>query len=151
MRDRFTEALRDAMRAGDKRRVSTIRLIQAAIKDKDIEARGHNRGHATEDEIIAVLHKMVKQRQEAAEIFEKAKRHDLAKQEREEMAIVQSYLPAQMSEADTRAAIAAAVKESGAASAKDMGRVMAFLKQNYAGRMDMHMASGLVKQALSQG
>jgi uncharacterized protein len=151
MRERFTEGLREAMRAGDKRRVSTIRLIQAAIKDKDIEARGHNRGHATDDEILAVLQKMIKQRQESAEIYEKAKRHDLATQEREEMAIVASYLPAQMSEADTRAAVAAAVAQSGATGVKDMGRVMAVLREQFAGRMDFSKASGLVKQHLAQG
>ncbi len=151
MRGRFTEALRDAMRAGDKRRVSTLRLIQAAIKDKDIEARGANRGQATDDEILALLQKMIKQRQESADIYEKARRPELALQEREELAIVASYLPAQLGGGETRAAIDAVVAEVGATNVKDMGRVMTVLKERFAGRMDFSKASGLVKERLSQG
>src|SRR5215217_4223313 len=111
MRERFTSELKAAMKAGDKRRLGTIRLIQAALKDKDIEARGAGRGTATDDEILALLQKMIKQRQESMAMYEQGGRAELAQQEREEADIIASFLPRQMDEAETRAAIAAAIAE----------------------------------------
>ena len=149
MRQEFTEALKAAMRAGDKRRVSTLRLVQSALKDKDIELRGAGKAEAGPDEILALLQKMVKQRQESLDIYEKNNREDLASQEREEIAIIREFMPQQMDEAEVKAAIAKAVAEAGATSMKDMGKVVGLLRQKYAGRMDFGKASALVKAALS--
>ena len=151
MRERFTQDLKDAMKAGDKRRLSTVRLVQAALKDKDIEARGAGKGQASDEEILGLLQKMIKQRQESAGIYEQAGRSELATQEREEAEIIASYLPKQMDEAETRQAIEAAVKETGAASVKDMGKVIGSLRGKYAGRMDFAKASALVKEMLPKG
>ena len=151
MRERFTQDLKDAMKAGDKRKLGTVRLVQAALKDKDIEARGAGKGQATDEEILGLLQKMIKQRQESAGIYEQAGRAELAQQEREEAEIIASYLPKQMDEAETRAAIEAAIAETGAASMKDMGKVVGALRGKYAGRMDFGKASALVKQVLPKG
>jgi uncharacterized protein len=147
MREKFSSELKTAMKAGEKRRVDTIRMIMAALKDKDIEARGQGKAVSGED-ILALLQKMVKSRKESLEIYEKAGRIDLATQESEEIAIIQSYLPSQMSAAEVEQAIAAAIAGTGAASIKDMGRVVAALKGKYAGRMDFGKASALVKGKL---
>src|SRR5688500_477534 len=136
MRERFTEDMKDAMKAGDKRRLSTVRLVQAALKDKDIEARGAGKGQASDEEILALLQKMIKQRQESAGIYDQAGRAELAQQEREEAAIISSYLPQQMTEAEMRQAVDAAIKETGAASMKEMGKVIGALRGKYAGQMD---------------
>lgn len=147
MREKFSSELKAAMKAGEKRRVDTIRMIMAALKDKDIEARGQGKAVSGED-ILALLQKMVKSRKESLEIYEKAGRADLATQESEEIAIIQSFLPSQMSEAEVEQAIAAAIAETNAASIKDMGRVVGALKGKYAGRMDFGKASALVKAKL---
>ncbi len=147
MRERFTEELKTAMKAGEKRRVETIRMITAGLKDRDIEARGQGKTVSDED-ILGLLQKMVKSRQESLEIYDKAGRTDLATQEREEIAIIQGFLPQQMSDADVEAAIAEAIKESGAASIKEMGKVVGLLKGKYAGRMDFGKASAVVKAKL---
>ena len=147
MREKFSSELKAAMKAGEKRRVDTIRMIMAALKDKDIEARGQGKAVSGED-ILALLQKMVKSRKESLEIYEKAGRADLATQESEEIAIIQSFLPSQMSEAEVEQAIAAAIAETGAASIKDMGRVVGALKGKYAGCMDFGRASALVKAKL---
>src|SRR5215213_8987554 len=107
MRERFTTEMKEAMKAGEKRRLGTIRLMQAALKDKDIEARGAGRGQATEEEMLGLLQKMIKQRQESIAIYDQAGRRELADQEREEVAVIQSFLPQQMDEAETRAAVTA--------------------------------------------
>jgi uncharacterized protein YqeY len=151
MRERFTTEMKEAMKAGDKRKLGTVRLIQAALKDKDIEARGAGRGQASDDEILALLQKMIKQRQESIAIYEQAGRTELAQQEREEADVISSFLPQQMDEAATRAAIEAAIAETGAASMKDMGKVVGGLRGKYSGRMDFAKASGLVKDRLSKG
>jgi uncharacterized protein YqeY len=151
MRERFTQDQKDAMKAGDKRKLSTVRLVQAALKDKDIEARGAGKGQASDEEILGLLQKMIKQRQESAGIYEQAGRAELASQEREEAEIIASYLPKQMDEAETRQAIEAAIKEAGAASVKDMGKVIGSLRGKYAGRMDFAKASALVKEILPKG
>jgi uncharacterized protein len=147
MRVKFSTELKVAMKAGERRRVDTIRMIMAGLKDKDIEARGQGKAVSGED-ILALLQKMVKSRKESLEIYEKAGRTDLATQESEEIAIIQSFLPSQMSEADMAQAIAAAIAETGATSIKDMGRVVGALKGKYAGRMDFGKASALVKGKL---
>lgn len=151
MRERFTQEMKDAMKSGDKRKLSTVRLIQAALKDKDIEARGAGRGQASEEEILGLLQKMIKQRQESAGIYEQAGRAELATQEREEAEIIASYLPKQMDEAESRQAIQAAIADTGAASMKDMGKVIGALRGKYAGRMDFAKASALVKDMLPKG
>jgi uncharacterized protein YqeY len=151
LRERLTQEMKEALRAGDKRRLSTVRLIQAALKDKDIEARGAGRGQASEDEILALLQKMIKQRQESIGIYDGAGRHELAQQEREEAEIIASFLPRQLDEAEVREAVRSAIAEAGAASPKDMGKVIAVLRSRYAGRMDFGKASALVKESLPKG
>ena len=150
MREKFNEALKEAMKAGDKRRVGTLRLILAALKDRDIEARGLGRERSTDDEILQLLQKMIKQRNDSIEQFDKAGRVDLATLEREEKAIIEAYLPQQMSADDVRAAAKAAVAAVGATSVKDMGKVMTELKGKYAGRMDFSKANAVVKELLTQ-
>jgi uncharacterized protein YqeY len=151
MRERFTQEMKDAMKAGDKRKLSTVRLIQAALKDKDIEARGAGKGQASDEDILALLQKMIKQRQESIGIYEQAGRTELAQQEREEAEIIAAFLPKQMDEAEVRGAIQAAMAETGAASLKDMGKVISALRGKYAGRMDFGKASALVKEMLPKG
>jgi uncharacterized protein len=148
LREQFTSELKLAMKAGEKRRVETIRMITAALKDKDIEARGAGK-EVSEDDILALLQKLVKSRQESMEIYDKNGRPELAAQEREEIAVIATFLPQQMSDEDVAAAIQAAIAETGAASIKDMGKVIAQLKARYAGKMDFGKASGLVKAALA--
>ncbi len=147
MRERFTSDLKAAMKAGDKRRVETIRMVTAALKDKDIEARGQSKAVGDED-ILALLQKMVKSRQESLDIYEKAGRMDLAQQEREEIEIIRSYLPQPLSPDEVDRAIAEAIAETGAASVKEMGKVIGVLKGKHAGRMDFAAASALVKAKL---
>lgn len=149
LRDEINNAMKEAMKAQDKRRVSTLRMMSAAIKDRDIEARGAGKGQATDDELLGLLQKMIKQRQESLDIYQKAGRADLATQEREEIEIISGYLPRQMSEEEAKAAIAGVVKDVGASGMKDMGKVMAALKERYAGQMDFARASALVKGVLA--
>jgi uncharacterized protein YqeY len=148
MREQFNSALKTAMKAGDKRRVETLRLVNAAIKDRDIEARGQGKTVSDAD-ILALLQKMVKSREESRDIYLKAGRNELATQEAEEIAIIQDYLPQQMGEAEVAAAVDAAITETGAASIKDMGKVVAALKAKYAGQMDFAKASAAVKAKLT--
>jgi uncharacterized protein YqeY len=148
IRDTIKAALVTAMKGGDKERTGTIRLVQAAIKNRDIELRGA--GSPPEDDVLVteVLQKMVKQRRESIAMYETGGRAELAAAEAREMAVIEGFLPAQMSEDETRAAIDAIVGEIGAGSVKDMGRVMAVLKERHAGQLDMGRASGLVKARL---
>jgi uncharacterized protein YqeY len=148
LRDDINNALKTAMKAQDQRRVSTLRMVNSTIKNADIEARGAGKGPLGDDELNAVMAKMIKQRQESVELYDKGGRADLAGAEREEIAIIASFLPQQLTEDEIRAAVAAAVKETGAASVKDMGKVMAALKARYTGRMDFAKAGGLVKGQL---
>ncbi len=147
MRAQFTDMLKTAMKAGDRRRVDTIRLITATLKDRDIEARGQGK-EVSNDDILAMLQKMVKSRQESMDIYDKNGRPELAQQEREEIAIISEFLPKQMDEAAVEAAIKEAIAETGAAAMKDMGKVVAVLKAKYTGQMDFAKASGVVKKAL---
>jgi len=149
LRDKINDALKEAMKAKNERAVSTLRLINAALKNADIEARGAGKPALGDAEVLTVLQKMIKQRQESKEMYEKGGRPELAQQEGEEIAIITSYLPKQMSDDEVKAAIDGAIKEIGAAGMKDMGKVIGALKAKYAGQMDFAKASGLVKQALS--
>ncbi len=149
MREKFNEALKEAMKAGDKRRVSTLRLINAALKDRDIEARGAGKERTSDEEILQLLQKMIKQRNESIETYEKAGRQDLVTQEREEKEIIEAYLPQQMNADEVRAAAKGAIAAVGAASVKDMGKVMTELKAKYAGRMDFSKANAVVKELLT--
>ena len=148
MRDALNNELKTAMKSGEKRRVQTIRLVNAAIKDRDIEARGQGKTVGDQD-ILSLMQKMIKSRQESIEIYRNAGRPELAEIEAEEVAVIESFLPQQMSEAEVASAIDAAVGETGAASIKDMGKVVAALKANYAGRMDFAKASAAVKAKLT--
>ena len=149
LRTRLNEALRDAMRARNARGVSTIRMILAALKDRDIAARPKgNADGIDEGEIISLLKSMVKQRQESIALYRQGNREDLATQEAEEIAIIEGFMPRQMDEAETEAAIRAVIVELGASSVKDMGRCMAELRARHAESMDFAHASGLVKRLL---
>jgi hypothetical protein len=148
LRDKLMDDLKTAMKGGDKTRLSTIRLIQAALKDKDIEARGQGKGQLTDDDLLALMQKMVKQRQESIAIYSQAGRTELAAGEQAEVDVISHYLPTQMDEAAVSAAIAASIAATGAASMKDMGKVVADLKAKHAGQMDFARASQLVKAAL---
>ena len=148
LRDEINNALKDAMKARDQRRVSTLRLVNSALKNADIEARGQNKGPLGDDELLALLAKMIKQRQESIDLYEKGGRAELAQQERDEIAIIAAYLPKQMSDAEVRTAITQAIAETNASSMKDMGKVIAALKGRYAGQMDFGKVSPLVKELL---
>ncbi|MFI5014319.1 MAG: GatB/YqeY domain-containing protein [Hyphomicrobiales bacterium] len=149
LRETFNTVMKEALKAGDKPRLSAVRLINAAVKDRDIEARGAGKGQASEDEIVALLQKMVKQRHESAGLYEKGARPELAAQERAEIAVISSFLPQQLGESEVAAAIKEAIIATGAAGIKDMGKVMAALKERHAGRMDFSKAGPAVKAALS--
>ena len=151
LRERLTADMKAAMKGGEKARLSTIRLIQAALKDKDIEARGAGKEPLADDEILAVLQKMVKQRAESIGIYEANGRPELAAGERDEVAVLETYLPQQLGPAETEAAVATAIAETGASSVKDMGRVIAKLRADFAGQMDFAKASGIVKAKLAGG
>ncbi|HSR77361.1 MAG TPA: GatB/YqeY domain-containing protein [Xanthobacteraceae bacterium] len=150
LRDDINNALKDAMKARDERRVSTLRLVNSALKNADIEARGQNKGPLGDDELLALMAKMIKQRHESIELYEKGGRAELAQQERDEIAIIAAYLPKQMSDAEVQAAVTQAIAQSGASSMKDMGKVIATLKGRYAGRMDFGKISPLVKELLQR-
>lgn len=147
MRERINQAVKDAMRSGDKARLSTLRLVTAAIKDRELGIGGAPT-EVGEAEVVTILQKMVKQRRESIATYEKAGRQDLADKEKAEIAVIEEYLPKQMDEAAAKAAIATLIQELGAAGAKDMGKVMGALKQRYAGQMDFGKASGVVKELL---
>jgi uncharacterized protein len=149
MRDQLAAALKDAMKSKDAPRLSTIRLVQAEIKTRDIANRSAGKGEASDDEILQILAKMVKQREESAKIYEDNARPELAAKERAEIVVVQDFMPRQLSEADVRANVAAAIAEIGASGPKDMGKVMAVLKERYAGQMDFAKGSAILKELLS--
>jgi uncharacterized protein YqeY len=144
MRDRLMAETKAALKAGNKPRLSALRLISAALQQADIASKTS----VSDSELPSLLQKMIKQRRESLAIYEKAGRKEQAEQEATEIAVIEEFLPRQMSEAEAREAIALVIKETGAASPKDMGRVMGALKQRYAGQMDFGKASGLVKELL---
>lgn len=154
MRARINEDIKTAMKSGDKRRLSTLRLINAAIKDRDIAARVDEKGKATgvekvsDSDILALLQKMIKQRKESIETYKAGNREDLVDQEASEITVIEEYLPSQMSDAELQAAVAKVIADIGAAGLKDMGRTMAALKERHTGSMDFGKASALVKEQL---
>jgi len=148
LRDDINKALTEAMKAKNERAVSTLRMVNAALKNADIEARGTGKPPLGDAELMSLLQKMIKQRQESVLLYEKGGRADLVKQEQEEIAIISGYLPKQMSEAEMAAAIDSAIAETGASSMKDMGKVIGALRGKYAGQMDFGKASALVKAKL---
>ncbi|MCR4267888.1 GatB/YqeY domain-containing protein [Nitratireductor sp. ZSWI3] len=148
MRELFAKALNDAVKQKDKRRISTLRLIQTAIKDRDIANRGAGKDPVSDEEILQILVKMAKQREESARAFEEGNRLELAEQEREEIAIISEFLPKQLGEDDVKKVCAQVVQEMGADGLRDMGRCMNMLKAKFPGRMDFGKASGIVKGML---
>ncbi|NDB70875.1 MAG: GatB/YqeY domain-containing protein, partial [Methylocystaceae bacterium] len=146
MREKITQDLKQAMKAGERAKVDALRLINAALKDKDIEARGAGKS-LSEDDILALLQKMIKSRQESVEIYEKANRNELADKEKVEIAVISAYLPQQLTEAEVAEAVKTAIADVGASSIKDMGKVVAALKGKFTGRMDFAKASLAVKAA----
>ena len=150
LKDKVTEDMKAAMRAKDSARLGTVRLLLAAMKQKEVDERMVLTGTLlTDADVLAIIDKMVKQRRESIAQFEKAARNDLADVEKAEIAVLSAYLPQQLSEAEVGQVIAAAIAESGAAGAKDMGKVMAALRPKLAGRADMGKVSGLVKAKLA--
>jgi len=148
MRDKINDDLKTAMKAGEKDRVGTLRLINAAIKAADIEARPSGKDKISDTDILSVLAKMVKQRRDSIDQYTAGGRQDLVDKEQAEINVIEAYLPKQMSEDEAKTAIAAIIKEVGAAGPKDMGKVMAALKAKYAGQMDFGKASALTKDLL---
>lgn len=148
LREEISENLKTAMKGQDKLKLSTLRLINAAIKDRDIANRGAGKPAADESEIQALLAKMIKQREESAKLYADAGRAELAAAERSEIAVIAAFLPRQLTEEQISAAVAKALGETEAVSLRDMGRVMAKLKETYSGRMDFAQAGALVRQAL---
>jgi uncharacterized protein YqeY len=148
MRDVIAQALKTALKAQDKRRIGTLRLINAAIQDRDIANRGAGKDPVSDEEIMLILAKMVKQREESAKAFEEGHRPELAEQEREEIAIIRDFMPKQLGEEDVQKACKRVIDEVGADGLRDMGRCMAALKDKYAGQMDFSKASGIVKSLL---
>ncbi len=149
MRDEINEALKAAMKARDAARTSTLRMISAAFKERDILARGEGRGEASGEALLAVLGKMIKQREESAKAFEAGKRPELAEKERAEIEVIRGFMPAQMADAEIDAAVEAAITDAGAAAARDIGKVMALLKERHQGKMDFGKASAAVKRRLA--
>jgi uncharacterized protein YqeY len=150
LRANINNALKDAMKSRDERRVSTLRMMNAAIQNADIEASGQGRAALNEAELMSLFQKLIKQRQESMEMYDKGGRPELAEQERAEIAIITSYLPKQMSDVEAGAAIAAILHEINAQSMKDMGRAMTALKERFAGSMDFGKASAKIKELLSK-
>ncbi|MBM3534978.1 MAG: GatB/YqeY domain-containing protein [Alphaproteobacteria bacterium] len=149
LRQRLSEALKEALKARDERTTATVRLILAALKDKDIAARGAGKAEGLADaDIQNLMQGMIKQRRESVEMFKKGGRADLVEKEEGEIVVIERFLPQQMSEDEMKQAIKAVVVELGIASIKDMGKAMAALKERYSGRMDFSKASGIVRQSI---
>ena len=149
MRERIAQAMKDALKSKDQAALSTIRLISAALKDRDIAARSdNNHDGISDDEILSMLQTMIKQRNESAKMYEDGGRPELAAAEQAEIELIKQFLPEQLSHDDIEKAIEGAVEQTGAGSIKDMGKVMAHLKEHYAGQMDFSAASQMVKAAL---
>jgi uncharacterized protein YqeY len=150
LRAQLTDAMKEAMKSKDARRLSTVRLILAALKDRDIAARSEtSKDLVSDDDILTLLAKMIKQREESATAFDAGNRPEMATGEREEIAVIRTFMPAQMDDAAMKAAVAKTIAEAGATSIKDMGKVMAVLKEKFAGQMDFSKASAATKDALS--
>jgi uncharacterized protein YqeY len=151
LRDQLNEAVKEAMKARDQKRLGCLRLIQSNIKDKDIAHRTEeSRAGISDEEILALFGKLIKSREDSVALYEQGGRPELAQAERDEIAIIREFMPRQMDEAETAAAIAAVITETGAASLKDMGKVMAALKERYAGKMDFGKVGPAVKAQLGK-
>ncbi|MFY9319090.1 GatB/YqeY domain-containing protein [Lentibacter algarum] len=151
MRDEINAALKQAMKDKNSNRLSTLRLISAAIKDRDIAARSDgNDARVSDEDVLAILVKMVKQRQESARVYEEGNRLDLSERELSEIVIIEEFLPRQLSAEKTEAVIAQAISDTGAESIRDMGKVMGILKSKYTGQIDFGAAGALVKAALTK-
>ena len=150
LRDDINNAVKDAMKAKEERKLSTLRMVNSTIKNADIEARGQGKPPLSDADLLGLFQKMIKQRQESAELYEKGGRPELAAQENGEIAIISSYLPQQMSDVEAGSAISAVLKEINAETMKDMGRAMAALKERFAGKMDFGKASGKIKELLNK-
>ena len=148
LREKINEAMKAALKAQDKLKLSTLRLVNAAIKNADIEL-APGKGPLADDDILALLQKLIKQRQDSIALYEQGGRKELADKERGEIEIIKAFLPRQLSEAEAKEAVAGIIAETGAAGMKDMGKVMAALKERYAGKMDFGKASALVKGLLT--
>jgi uncharacterized protein YqeY len=149
LRDDINNAVKDAMKAKEERKLSTLRMVNSTIKNADIAARGEGKPPLSDADLLGVFQKMIKQRQESVELYDKGGRAELADQERTEIEIIKGFLPQQLSEAEAKEAIALVIQETGAAGMKDMGKVIGALKERYAGRMDFGKASALVKGLLT--
>ncbi len=150
LRAQLNDAMKEAMKAKDAKRLATVRLILAALKDRDIAARSEtNKELVGDDDILTLLAKMIKQREESATAFDAGNRPEMAAGEREEIAVIRTFMPAQMDDAALKDAVTKTIAEVGAASVKDMGKVMAVLKERFAGQMDFSKASAATKDALS--
>jgi uncharacterized protein YqeY len=150
LRENINNAVKDAMKARDEKRVSTLRMMNAAIKNADIEARGQGKEPLNEADLMSLFQKMIKQRQESADLYDKGARPELAAAERSEIEIITAYLPQQMSDVEAGSAISALLHEINAETMKDMGRAMAALKERFAGKMDFGKASGKIKELLNK-
>ena len=150
LRENINNAMKDAMKARDERLVGTLRMMNAAIKNADIAARGEGKEPLNEADLMSLFQKMIKQRQESAELYDKGARPELAGAERAEIEIITAYLPQQMSDVEAGSAISALLQEINAETMKDMGRAMAALKERFAGKMDFSKASGKIKELLSK-
>jgi uncharacterized protein YqeY len=150
LRESISNAMKEAMKARDERRLSTLRLMSAAIQNADIEATGQGKQPLNEAELMALFQKLIKQRQDSVEMYEKGGRPELADQERAEIGVIASYLPKQMSDIEAGVAITAILQEINAQSMKDMGRAMATLRERFAGSMDFGKASAKIKELLSK-
>jgi uncharacterized protein YqeY len=148
MREKIAQVLKAAIKAGDKRRIATLRMVNAAIQDRDIANRGAGKGPAADDDVMQILAKMVKQREESAKAFEDGNRLELAAQERAEIDIIRDFLPKQLDEEALKSAVQLVIREIDAQGLRDMGRVMNALREKYAGQMDFGRASGVVKSML---
>ncbi len=149
LRDDINTAVKEAMKAKDERKLSTLRMVNSTIKNADIDARGQGKPPLGDDDLLGILQKMIKQRQESIAIYDANGRPELAEGERAEVAVISSYLPKQMSDEEIKAAIEEVIAETGASAVKDMGKVIGALRAAYAGQMDFGKASGLVKAALA--
>jgi uncharacterized protein YqeY len=148
LRTQITSDMKQAMKDGDKNKLATLRLINASLKDKDIEIRVAGTGSVTDADVLTVMQKMIKQREDSLKMYRDNGRDELANQEESEIKIIKAYMPAMMSDDELQSVIASAITESGAAGPADMGKVMAILKSKYTGQIDMGKASGQVKKAL---
>lgn len=148
LRDSVNDALKAAMKSRDAARTSALRMMLAAVKERDVEARGAGRPAAAEDDLLSAFARMIRQREESAKAFDEGARPELAAKERAEIEVIRGFLPKQMDAAEMEAAVAAAIGETGAVSVRDMGKVMAVLKGRFAGQMDFGKASALVKSKL---